>query len=74
MDYKVIALSASYKCFPCKRRCSSNLLKSYTLADDDKANHPKSYLSRTIGWDQYPHGRWGDSRHPSYGASSDYQP
>ncbi|CAK7339052.1 unnamed protein product [Dovyalis caffra] len=38
-----------------------------------KANCPKSYLSRTIGWDKYPHGGWGDSRNPSYGASSDYQ-
>ncbi|KAB2014380.1 hypothetical protein E1A91_D09G228900v1 [Gossypium mustelinum] len=37
------------------------------------ANRPKSYLSRTIGWDQYPQGRWGDSRNPSYGALSDYQ-
>ncbi|XP_011005230.1 PREDICTED: methylenetetrahydrofolate reductase 2-like [Populus euphratica] len=37
------------------------------------ANRPKSYLSRTIGWDQYPHGRWGDSHNPSYGALSDYQ-
>uniref|UniRef100_A0A2P2KPK8 Methylenetetrahydrofolate reductase n=1 Tax=Rhizophora mucronata TaxID=61149 RepID=A0A2P2KPK8_RHIMU len=37
------------------------------------ANRPKSYLSRTIGWDQYPHGRWGDSRNPSYGALNDYQ-
>nr|GLL47865.1 methylenetetrahydrofolate reductase 1-like [Ipomoea trifida]GMD91008.1 probable methylenetetrahydrofolate reductase [Ipomoea batatas]GME04631.1 probable methylenetetrahydrofolate reductase [Ipomoea batatas] len=37
------------------------------------ANRPKSYISRTIGWDQYPHGRWGDSRNPSYGALSDHQ-
>ncbi|KAI4322040.1 hypothetical protein L6164_021765 [Bauhinia variegata] len=37
------------------------------------ANRPKSYISRTIGWDQYPHGRWGDSRSPSYGALTDYQ-
>ncbi|KAK1575540.1 hypothetical protein Q3G72_006368 [Acer saccharum] len=37
------------------------------------ANRPKSSISRTIGWDQYPHGRWGDSRNPSYGALSDYQ-
>ncbi|GAB4825662.1 hypothetical protein Ancab_008535 [Ancistrocladus abbreviatus] len=37
------------------------------------ANRPKSYISRTLGWDQYPHGRWGDSRNPSYGALSDYQ-
>ncbi|XVE84689.1 hypothetical protein DITRI_Ditri17bG0033600 [Diplodiscus trichospermus] len=37
------------------------------------ANRPKSYISRTIAWDQYPHGRWGDSRNPSYGALSDHQ-
>uniref|UniRef100_A0A7N0VGQ5 Methylenetetrahydrofolate reductase n=1 Tax=Kalanchoe fedtschenkoi TaxID=63787 RepID=A0A7N0VGQ5_KALFE len=37
------------------------------------ANRPKSYVSRTLGWDEFPHGRWGDSRSPSYGALSDYQ-
>ncbi|KAL8482647.1 hypothetical protein ACS0TY_025622 [Phlomoides rotata] len=37
------------------------------------ANRPKSYISRTIGWDQYPNGRWGDSQNPSYGALGDYQ-
>ncbi|KAF6150136.1 hypothetical protein GIB67_023091 [Kingdonia uniflora] len=37
------------------------------------ANRPKSYLSRTLGWDEYPHGRWGDSRNPSYGALTEYQ-
>ncbi|CAN6444458.1 unnamed protein product [Victoria cruziana] len=37
------------------------------------ANRPKSYISRTVGWDQYPSGRWGDSCNPSYGALSDYQ-
>ncbi|XP_057491611.1 probable methylenetetrahydrofolate reductase (NADH) [Actinidia eriantha] len=37
------------------------------------ANRPKSYISRTIGWEQYPHGRWGDSRNASYGGLTDYQ-
>eukprot|EP00262_Sarcandra_glabra_P001984 TRINITY_DN1218_c0_g1_i1.p1 TRINITY_DN1218_c0_g1~~TRINITY_DN1218_c0_g1_i1.p1 ORF type:complete len:595 (+),score=95.49 TRINITY_DN1218_c0_g1_i1:116-1900(+) len=37
------------------------------------ANRPKSYISRTVGWDQYPRGRWGDSDNPSYGALTDYQ-
>ncbi|CAL1404731.1 unnamed protein product [Linum trigynum] len=37
------------------------------------ANRPKSYISRTVGWDQYPHGRWGDSGNPSYGGLSDHQ-
>lgn len=43
------------------------------MAYGHRANRPKSYLLRTTGWDQYPHGRWGDSRNPSYGALSDYQ-
>ncbi|KAL3621577.1 Methylenetetrahydrofolate reductase 2 [Castilleja foliolosa] len=37
------------------------------------ANRPKSYIARTLGWDQYPQGRWGDSHNASYGALSDYQ-
>ncbi|KVH89086.1 hypothetical protein Ccrd_008948 [Cynara cardunculus var. scolymus] len=37
------------------------------------ANRPKSYISRTIGWEQYPHGRWGDSSNASYGALTDHQ-
>lgn len=38
-----------------------------------RANRPKSYIARTLGWEQYPHGRWGDSHNPSYGALTDYQ-
>lgn len=26
------------------------------------ANRPKSYLSRTEEWDEFPNGRWGDGR------------
>ncbi|KAK4387854.1 putative methylenetetrahydrofolate reductase [Sesamum angolense] len=37
------------------------------------ANRPKSYISRTVGWEQYPHDRWGDYRSASYGALGDYQ-
>ncbi|XP_060183664.1 probable methylenetetrahydrofolate reductase (NADH) [Lycium barbarum] len=37
------------------------------------ANRPKSYISRTLGWDEYPHGRWGNAHNPSYGALTDYQ-
>lgn len=43
------------------------------VMDNGRANRPKSYISRTLGWDEYPHGRWGDSRNASYGALSDYQ-
>lgn len=37
------------------------------------ANRPKSYISRTIDWEQYPHGRWSDSCNASYGALTDHQ-
>ncbi|KAJ7552662.1 hypothetical protein O6H91_06G063700 [Diphasiastrum complanatum] len=37
------------------------------------ANRPRSYISRTINWEAYPSGRWGDIRSPAYGALSDHQ-
>jgi len=27
-------------------------------------NRPKSYVERTDSWDDFPNGRWGDSRSP----------
>lgn len=32
-------------------------------------NRPKSYIARTLAWDDYPNGRWGDSRSPAFGVS-----
>eukprot|EP00164_Ancoracysta_twista_P002254 GFYU01002982.1.p1 GENE.GFYU01002982.1~~GFYU01002982.1.p1 ORF type:complete len:582 (+),score=244.51 GFYU01002982.1:67-1812(+) len=31
------------------------------------ANRPKSYLTRTRTWDEFPNGRWGDARSPAFG-------
>ncbi|KAF9324125.1 hypothetical protein BG006_000834, partial [Podila minutissima] len=31
------------------------------------ANRAKSYISRTDNWDEFPNGRWGDSRSPAFG-------
>jgi methylenetetrahydrofolate reductase (NADPH) len=36
------------------------------------SNRPKSYLSRTHSWDDYPNGRWGDSQSPTFGALEEY--
>jgi methylenetetrahydrofolate reductase (NADPH) len=36
------------------------------------SNRPKSYLTRTREWDDFPNGRWGDSRSPSFGALDHY--
>ncbi|ERS97784.1 methylenetetrahydrofolate reductase [Sporothrix schenckii ATCC 58251] len=30
-------------------------------------NRGKSYVSRTADWDEFPNGRWGDSRSPAFG-------
>jgi len=31
------------------------------------ANRPRSYVERTQSWDDFPNGRWGDSRSPAFG-------
>ncbi|THH18453.1 hypothetical protein EW146_g2540 [Bondarzewia mesenterica] len=36
------------------------------------SNRTKSYLSRTENWDEYPNGRFGDSRSPAYGELDGY--
>jgi len=36
------------------------------------SNRPTSYMSRTSSWDDFPNGRWGDSRSPAYGEINDY--
>lgn len=35
-------------------------------------NRPKSYISRTQDWDEFPNGRWGDSRSPAFGDIDQY--
>lgn len=35
-------------------------------------NRNKSYISRTQDWDEFPNGRWGDSRSPAFGELDAY--
>lgn len=35
-------------------------------------NRIRSYLSRTEAWDEFPNGRWGDSRSPAFGELDGY--
>ncbi|KAJ1973124.1 methylenetetrahydrofolate reductase (NAD(P)H) met13 [Dimargaris xerosporica] len=35
-------------------------------------NRTRSYIARTEGWDEFPNGRWGDSRSPAYGELDGY--
>jgi len=36
------------------------------------SHRPKSYVTRTSSWDEFPNGRWGDSRSPAFGDLTDY--
>ena len=31
------------------------------------SNRQKSYMAKTMAWDDFPNGRWGDSRSPAFG-------
>ncbi|VDB94255.1 unnamed protein product [Peniophora sp. CBMAI 1063] len=46
--------------------------RSETIRPIFWANRTKSYLSRTENWDEYPNGRFGDSRSPAYGDLDGY--
>lgn len=35
-------------------------------------NRPNSYIQRTMEWDEYPNGRWGNSASPAFGDLKDY--
>lgn len=35
-------------------------------------NRTKSYIARTEAWDEFPNGRWGDSRSPAFGELDGY--
>ena len=48
-------------------------LHDLSFINFNRANRPKSYITRTIGWEQYPNGRWGDASNASYGALTDHQ-
>jgi methylenetetrahydrofolate reductase (NADPH) len=36
------------------------------------SHRPKSYIQRTSSWDEFPNGRWGDSRSPAFGDLTDF--
>eukprot|EP00357_Protocruzia_adherens_P033016 CAMPEP_0114993432 /NCGR_PEP_ID=MMETSP0216-20121206/12526_1 /TAXON_ID=223996 /ORGANISM="Protocruzia adherens, Strain Boccale" /LENGTH=592 /DNA_ID=CAMNT_0002357073 /DNA_START=250 /DNA_END=2028 /DNA_ORIENTATION=- len=36
------------------------------------SQRPHSYISKTISWDDFPNGRWGDSDSPAFGDLADY--
>jgi methylenetetrahydrofolate reductase (NADPH) len=60
-----------YRELPWKKPVSEKRLKE-DVRPIFWANRTKSYLSRTANWDEFPNGRWGDSRSPAFGELTDY--
>jgi len=50
----------------------NNSTKSEAVRPIFWANRPKSFISRTEDWDEFPNGRWGDARSPAFDALSTY--
>ena len=48
------------------RRCSEDVRPIFW------ASRPKSYIHRTLEWDDFPNGRWGNSSSPAFGELTDY--
>eukprot|EP00465_Bigelowiella_longifila_P006643 CAMPEP_0185262898 /NCGR_PEP_ID=MMETSP1359-20130426/10920_1 /TAXON_ID=552665 /ORGANISM="Bigelowiella longifila, Strain CCMP242" /LENGTH=447 /DNA_ID=CAMNT_0027849965 /DNA_START=27 /DNA_END=1370 /DNA_ORIENTATION=+ len=59
------------RALPWKRSCATRRQKE-DVRPIFWANRPYSYLSRTISWDEFPNGRWGNSTSPAYGELYDY--
>ncbi|KAL0953843.1 hypothetical protein HGRIS_005020 [Hohenbuehelia grisea] len=54
------------------RQCLTPNRRQETIRPIFWANRQKSYISRTENWDEYPNGRFGDSRSPAYGELDGY--
>eukprot|EP01089_Gocevia_fonbrunei_P019339 TRINITY_DN6822_c0_g1_i2.p1 TRINITY_DN6822_c0_g1~~TRINITY_DN6822_c0_g1_i2.p1 ORF type:complete len:381 (-),score=95.39 TRINITY_DN6822_c0_g1_i2:4-1146(-) len=58
--------------FPWRESAASNRKNKEEVRPIFWAHRPSSYMSRTCSWDDFPNGRWGDSRSPAFGDLQDY--
>jgi len=54
------------------RSTGTNGVKSEAVRPIFWANRPKSFISRTEDWDEFPNGRWGDAGSPAFDPLSTY--
>jgi hypothetical protein len=54
-----------YRAFPWRGSRANLKGMSEEVRPINWANRPKSYIKRTITWDEFPNGRWGDNRSPA---------
>lgn len=77
---KLVLLKMNYiKDAQCKRelpwggaRTTGNSQKTEAVRPIFWANRPKSFISRTDMWDEFPNGRWGDAGSPAFVTLSTY--
>ena len=58
--------------FPWQPTGNSERLVSEDVRPVYWAMRPKSYMTRTKEWDEFPNGRWGNSSNPAFGDLDDY--
>lgn len=58
--------------FPWQPTGNSERLASEDVRPVYWAMRPKSYMTRTKQWDEFPNGRWGNSSNPAFGDLDDY--
>jgi len=58
--------------FPWQTTANDKRLASEEVRPVYWAMRPKSYMTRTQKWDEFPNGRWGNSDNPAFGDLDDY--
>jgi methylenetetrahydrofolate reductase (NADPH) len=71
-DLDLIAASRPSRALPWRSSAYSNRKEKEDVRPIFWANRPRSYMSRTASWDDFPNGRWGDSRSPAFGELKDW--
>ena len=64
--------SAPHRDLPWKPACSEERRNKERVRPIHWAGRTKSYLARTDGWDEFPNGRWGDTRSPAFREDTTY--
>jgi len=71
-ELDLIACSRPARALPWRSSAYSNRKEKEDVRPIFWANRPRSYMSRTASWDDFPNGRWGDSRSPAFGDLKDW--
>ena len=71
-DLGLYSKDKSRRFFPWQATANNNRLVSEDVRPVYWAQRPKSYMTRTKTWDEFPNGRWGNSSNPAFGELDDY--